>query len=186
MYPVDVDPESGCRLPLPRREQLDDAGRRTYDRVADPDLLNFERRDIDATGFDHLLQPSAETDAAIRLDGSKIAGQKVPVAVERFGIELRRVEIAWRDATAYGELADLTGIQGLLRHEIQNSDPHTGKRQPLAVQSERQRVMRIRHRAVPIGLGRAIDIAKVFGTQRLDRHCDIFGRADGQSGPHGA
>ena len=71
---------------------------------------HFERRDIDATALDHLLQPSAETDAAIRRDGSKIAGQKVPVAVERFGIELRRVEIAWRDATADGELADLTGI----------------------------------------------------------------------------
>ena len=36
MYPEDVDPESGCRLPLPRREQLDDAGRRTYNSVADP------------------------------------------------------------------------------------------------------------------------------------------------------
>lgn len=31
MYPEDVDPESGCRLPLPRREQLNNAGRRTYD-----------------------------------------------------------------------------------------------------------------------------------------------------------
>src|SRR4029077_6391492 len=36
MYPEDVDPESGCRLPLPNREQLDDAGRRTYDSLADP------------------------------------------------------------------------------------------------------------------------------------------------------
>ena len=36
MYPEDVDPESGCRLPLPRREQLDDAGQRTYDSLADP------------------------------------------------------------------------------------------------------------------------------------------------------
>src|SRR6266851_5924833 len=36
MYPEDVDPESGCRLPLPRREQLDDAGRWTYDSLADP------------------------------------------------------------------------------------------------------------------------------------------------------
>ena len=35
MYPEDIDPESGCRLPLPRREQLDDAGR-TYDSLADP------------------------------------------------------------------------------------------------------------------------------------------------------
>ena len=36
MYPEDVDPESGCRLPLPRREQLDDAGQRTYDDLVDP------------------------------------------------------------------------------------------------------------------------------------------------------
>jgi 4-carboxymuconolactone decarboxylase len=36
MYPEDVDPESGCRLPLPRREQLDDAGQRVYDSLADP------------------------------------------------------------------------------------------------------------------------------------------------------
>ena len=36
MYPEDVDPESGCRLPLPDREQLDDAGRQTYDSLANP------------------------------------------------------------------------------------------------------------------------------------------------------
>ncbi len=36
MYPEDVDPESGCRLPLPRRGQLDDAGQRIYDSLADP------------------------------------------------------------------------------------------------------------------------------------------------------
>jgi 4-carboxymuconolactone decarboxylase len=35
MSPEDVDPESGCRLPLPSREQLNDAGRRTYDSLAD-------------------------------------------------------------------------------------------------------------------------------------------------------
>jgi len=38
MYPEDVDPESGCRLPLPRREHLDDAGQRTYDSLADPEV----------------------------------------------------------------------------------------------------------------------------------------------------
>jgi putative methionine-R-sulfoxide reductase with GAF domain/alkylhydroperoxidase family enzyme len=32
----DVDPQSGCRLPLPRREDLDAAGREAYDRLADP------------------------------------------------------------------------------------------------------------------------------------------------------
>jgi putative methionine-R-sulfoxide reductase with GAF domain/alkylhydroperoxidase family enzyme len=34
---ADIDPEAGCRLPLPRREDLDEEGQRTYDRLADPD-----------------------------------------------------------------------------------------------------------------------------------------------------
>jgi 4-carboxymuconolactone decarboxylase len=36
MYPNDVDPISGCRLPLPKREELDEAGRRIYDSLVDP------------------------------------------------------------------------------------------------------------------------------------------------------
>ena len=35
-YPDDVDSDSGCRLPLPRREELDAEGQRAYDRLADP------------------------------------------------------------------------------------------------------------------------------------------------------
>jgi putative methionine-R-sulfoxide reductase with GAF domain/alkylhydroperoxidase family enzyme len=33
----DIDPESGCRLPLPRREDLDAEGQGIYDRLADPE-----------------------------------------------------------------------------------------------------------------------------------------------------
>jgi len=36
MYPGDVDPQSGCRLPLPKREDLDEVGQRTYDSLVDP------------------------------------------------------------------------------------------------------------------------------------------------------
>jgi 4-carboxymuconolactone decarboxylase len=36
IYPDDVDPDSGFRLPLPKREDLDEAGRRSYDRLVDP------------------------------------------------------------------------------------------------------------------------------------------------------
>jgi 4-carboxymuconolactone decarboxylase len=36
MYPRDIDPASGCRLPLPKREELDEAGQQTYDSLADP------------------------------------------------------------------------------------------------------------------------------------------------------
>jgi 4-carboxymuconolactone decarboxylase len=34
--PSDIDPQSGFRLPLPKREDLDEAGRRTYDRGTTP------------------------------------------------------------------------------------------------------------------------------------------------------
>jgi hypothetical protein len=37
MYPEDIDPQSGCRLPLPRRDDLDGAGQRIYDSLADPE-----------------------------------------------------------------------------------------------------------------------------------------------------
>src|ERR1700733_15887346 len=34
--PSDIDPNSGFRLPLPKREELDDAGKRAYDRANTP------------------------------------------------------------------------------------------------------------------------------------------------------
>ena len=34
--PSDIDPQSGFRLPLPRREDLDEAGRSAYDRAVTP------------------------------------------------------------------------------------------------------------------------------------------------------
>jgi 4-carboxymuconolactone decarboxylase len=34
--PADVYPESGCRLPLPQRDELDEAGKRIYDQHTDP------------------------------------------------------------------------------------------------------------------------------------------------------
>ena len=34
--PADIDPDSRFRLPLPQRDQIDEAGKRIYDRVTDP------------------------------------------------------------------------------------------------------------------------------------------------------
>jgi 4-carboxymuconolactone decarboxylase len=34
--PADIDPQSGCRLPLRRREDLDEAGKRAFDRASTP------------------------------------------------------------------------------------------------------------------------------------------------------
>jgi 4-carboxymuconolactone decarboxylase len=36
MYPDDIDPQSGCRLPLPRRDELGPEGSRIYDGLSDP------------------------------------------------------------------------------------------------------------------------------------------------------
>ncbi|HKS88513.1 MAG TPA: carboxymuconolactone decarboxylase family protein [Stellaceae bacterium] len=36
MHPADIDPQSGCRLPLPDRRQLDPETAAVYDRLADP------------------------------------------------------------------------------------------------------------------------------------------------------
>jgi 4-carboxymuconolactone decarboxylase len=36
MLPEDIDPESRCRLPLPRRAELDALGQKFYDNVIDP------------------------------------------------------------------------------------------------------------------------------------------------------
>jgi 4-carboxymuconolactone decarboxylase len=36
MSPADIDPKSGCRLPLPERNNLDEERRRIYDSLADP------------------------------------------------------------------------------------------------------------------------------------------------------
>jgi 4-carboxymuconolactone decarboxylase len=39
--PADIDPESGCRLPLPKREELDEAAQAIYDRLATPGSGNL-------------------------------------------------------------------------------------------------------------------------------------------------
>src|SRR5580700_2652391 len=41
MYPDDIDPESGCRLPLPKREELSAEAQQSYDRLATPSGENL-------------------------------------------------------------------------------------------------------------------------------------------------
>jgi len=53
------------------------------------DLLDLQRRDVDAAGLDHLLYPAAKSDPPVGLDRAEIGGQKITVPVERLGIEFR-------------------------------------------------------------------------------------------------
>ena len=41
MPPDEIDPESGCRLPLPRREELSPDAQQAYDRIASPGSGNL-------------------------------------------------------------------------------------------------------------------------------------------------
>src|SRR5437764_8947390 len=55
MYPEDIDPESGCRLPLPRREELSASGAAIYDSLADPNGTSI--RGLRGPGGLHLHSP---------------------------------------------------------------------------------------------------------------------------------
>jgi len=54
-YPADIDPESQCRLPLPRRDDLDAESQRTYDSLADP--RGGSLRGLRGPGGIHLHSP---------------------------------------------------------------------------------------------------------------------------------
>jgi 4-carboxymuconolactone decarboxylase len=54
-YPPDVDPASQCRLPLPRRDELDVEGQRVYDSLADP--RGGSLRGLRGPGGIHLHSP---------------------------------------------------------------------------------------------------------------------------------
>jgi 4-carboxymuconolactone decarboxylase len=55
-YPADVDPQSQCRLPLPRREELDADAQRVYDSLADPRGASL--RGLRGPGGIHLHSPA--------------------------------------------------------------------------------------------------------------------------------
>ena len=54
-YPEDIDPQSQCRLPLPRRDELDAEGQRVYDSLADPQGGSL--RGLRGPGGIHLHSP---------------------------------------------------------------------------------------------------------------------------------
>jgi len=76
--PPDIDPRSGFRLPLPKREDLDDAGKRAYDRANTPGktlvglrgpagIRLYSTKTIEAHNtFNHYLRFEAGFDAKTR------------------------------------------------------------------------------------------------------------------------
>ena len=54
-YPPDIDPQSQCRLPLPRRDELEAGGQLVYDSLADPQGGSL--RGLRGPGGIHLHSP---------------------------------------------------------------------------------------------------------------------------------
>ncbi|MBV8494590.1 MAG: carboxymuconolactone decarboxylase family protein [Alphaproteobacteria bacterium] len=55
LFPPDVDPQSQCRLPLPRRDELDAEAQRVYDSLANPSGASL--RGLRGPGGIHLHSP---------------------------------------------------------------------------------------------------------------------------------
>jgi 4-carboxymuconolactone decarboxylase len=55
MYPSDIDPQSGCRLPPPKREDLDEASQKVFDIINDPKGVTL--RGLRGPGGVHLHSP---------------------------------------------------------------------------------------------------------------------------------
>ncbi len=76
--PTDTDPQSGCRLPLRQREELDEVGRRAYDRANTPGktivglrgpagLHLYSTKTVEAhTAINHYLRHDAGFDPKVR------------------------------------------------------------------------------------------------------------------------
>ena len=60
MYPDDVDPESGCRLPLPKREDLDEAGKKASQTWADYVNYDMEHGDFNVTELREFMRGLVE------------------------------------------------------------------------------------------------------------------------------
>src|SRR5882724_72837 len=70
-------------------------------RMLEEHALHLERRDVDAAGLDHLLQPTPEAHPPVLADQPEIAGVEISFAVEGRRVELRCPEVAWRDVTGH-------------------------------------------------------------------------------------
>ena len=68
-------------------------------RMLEKDALHLERRDVDAAGLDHLLQPAPEAHPPVVAHQPEIARVKISFSVEGGRVELRRPKVAWRDMT---------------------------------------------------------------------------------------
>jgi hypothetical protein len=71
MYLEDIDPQSGCRLPLPRREGLDVAGQRIYDSLSDPKGATLRGLRGRAVSFSIVPNSRGIRDRSITICGTK-------------------------------------------------------------------------------------------------------------------
>jgi 4-carboxymuconolactone decarboxylase len=159
MYPDDVDPQSGCRLPLPRREELGPEGRAIYDSLADPNGGTL--RGLRGPGgiqlhSEELARRSRPVNRYLR-NQSAIAPRLRELAILATARELDS-QFEW---AAHEEEARRVGVAAELIEVIRH-------RRPLdAIDPED---------AVVIALAREIFTARKVGSETFARALTLFGR----------
>src|SRR3990172_8917783 len=117
-------------------------------RMLEEPALPLERRDVDAAGLDHLLQPASEAHPSVVADQPEVAGMEISFTVEGGSVELRCPKVARRDMTGDAQLADLPRRQRPPRLRVRHANVHAGQRQALRVQAPRKRIGSVGNRAV--------------------------------------
>ena len=115
MYPADVDPQSGCRLPLPKREELGPDAQRVYDSIADPGGATL--RGLRGPGGIMLHSPELARHAQYRRDAALLdEADRIVIELGREIFTARKVapETFARALRQFGrrKLVDLVALMG--------------------------------------------------------------------------
>src|SRR4029453_11795720 len=77
--------------------------------MAEQDLLDLERRHVDPTALDHLLDAAAEPEPPVVADETEVAGDQKAVGVEGGGVDVGVLVDAGGEMDADEDLAELAG-----------------------------------------------------------------------------
>ena len=121
--------------------------------------LHLRRRDVDAAGLDHLLEPPAEVEEALLVQQPEVAGAE-PAVAEGLRVLRGVLEVAHRDVAPDEDLA-----HGALRERRQglgigDADLRARQRPAHRVEPFFERVVHIGDVGVAVGLGQPVECCR--------------------------
>ena len=161
---------------------------RQADHVGELDLrhlgehrLDLRRRDVDAAGLDHLLEPPAEVQEALGVQQPEVAGTE-PALVEGPRVLRRILVVAACDVAPDQDLADGTCRERRQAFGVGDRDIDAGERPADRREPFLQRVVHVGNGAVAVSLRQPVDVADLAHPE-VDQPLDLLGRAQRGPGP---